>query len=387
MNPPKQANCNPDGGGQRLVKVVFVGAFKETTADGALGGTLYASRSLVASRLSEFVDWELVDSTARSVPAPPTRTRAFLAAKRMSVFARAIARKDVDAVLIFAGSHLGFLEKGTMALVAKQLGKPVILCPRSGLMLDALQQSRVHRWFARRVLERCDRIVCQGETWRRFYAEFAMLPGDRLVTIPNWIDPREYDAGNRLEERRATAPTFLFLGWVEPYKGILDLIDAVALVRSRAENARFLVCGGGAAMAEARLRVDRLGLADTVIFRGWVRGAEKRAVLAESDVLVLPSHREGLPNAVLEGMASGLPIIATKVGAIPDVVEHGRTGLLVEPRNVESLADAIALLASDVESRRRMARAAREVIEREHDVEVAWPRFLNEFRAIRHSSC
>lgn len=365
----------------RRLSIVFVGAFQEAAKDGAVGGSLFAARSLVASPLAEHVRWLLVDSTSRSVPPPGIPVRAFFAARRMVKFAVLVGRPDTDATLIFAGADLGFVEKGVMALMSKAAGKPVLFSPRSGLMIDAVARSRAQRWFVRAVLSRCDRVVCQGESWRSFYQDLTGLPGERLVTIPNWIDLKEY-AGIRPARRAEGPPVFLYLGWIETYKGALDLVHAVGRARVELAGARVIVCGRGSALPEARRLTEELGLQEIIDFRGWVLGEQKRAVLAESDVLVLPSHLEGLPNALLEAMATGLPVIATRVGAIPDVVEDGKCGLLIEPGDVEALGRSMSRLAGDPGERERMGAAAREKIARDHDIEIAWPRMLAAMRAV-----
>jgi glycosyltransferase involved in cell wall biosynthesis len=360
---------------ERPLTVLFVGAFRESAQDGAVGGSLYASRTLIDSPITEHVRWILVDSTMRSVLPPPLPVRATRAARRIIRFAVAVARPSTDATLIFTGSHLGFLEKGLMALISKAVGKPVLLSPRSGLMIDAVARSRLQRRLVRAVLSRCDLVICQGRTWKDFYRDLTGLPEERLVTIPNWIKLSDY-AGVRSASRPQGPTVFLYLGWVEPYKGIFDLIRAVDGRRAELQEARVVVCGKGSALPEAQRLTEALDLGGMISFKGWVLGDRKRAALAEADVLVLPSHREGMPNALLEAMASGLPVIATGVGSIPDVVINGGSGLLVPPADPVALGGALARLAANADERRRMGRAAQQRVARDHDVSVAWPRLL-----------
>ncbi len=228
-----------NGASSRTLTVVFVGAFQEAAKDGAIGGSLVAARSLVASPLAKHVRWVLIDSTTRSVPPPSIPVRALFAALRTLRFVAAVARPSTDATLIFSGAHLGFVEKGLMAMMSKAAGKPVLFSPRSGMMIDAIATSPAQRWLVRTLLSRCDRIVCQGETWRRFYQELTGLPAERLVSIPNWIDLREYATIRPVEPARpARPPVFLYLGWLEPYKGVTDLIHAVHRARAALSGAR-----------------------------------------------------------------------------------------------------------------------------------------------------
>jgi glycosyltransferase involved in cell wall biosynthesis len=106
-----------------------------------------------------------------------------------------------------------------------------------------------------------------------------------------------------------------------------------------------------------------------VIFAGPVFGADKVKLLAGADVMLLPSYSEGLPYALLEGMAAGIPVVATPVGAIPDVVAEGIHGLLVPPRDGKAIAEALALLAGDRERLSWMSRACRRRIRAAFSIE------------------
>jgi glycosyltransferase involved in cell wall biosynthesis len=360
--------------GLKPITVLFVGGFREKTGDGAVGGSLVAARSLVSSGIARHVEWILLDTTMRSVPGPPLPVRVLFAARRVVRFVLSARRDTTDLVLIFAGTNWGFVEKGVMALVAKAMGKPVLFSPRAGPMKDFLRIPVAHA-FAREVLSRCDRVICQGDTWTMFYRELTGLPERRVISIPNWVDLADFAFVPRTTQSdRATV--ILYLGWLERSKGVLDLIHAVDRYRSSLGNAKLILCGGGGAADEARELTRTLGLEDMISFPGWVHGEEKRRLLTSSDILVLPSHSEGMSNAVLEGMACGLAVLATRVGAIPDVVEDGRSGVLVEARDVDALGQALVRLVQDPEERARLGRGARETVARGHDLEGAWKRML-----------
>jgi glycosyltransferase involved in cell wall biosynthesis len=137
-------------------------------------------------------------------------------------------------------------------------------------------------------------------------------------------------------------------------KGHLDLLAALATL---ADPPRVCLVGDGPDRAAILAAVDRLGLAGVVELAG--HRPDARTVLPGYQFAVLPSHHEGLPNAVLEAMAAGLPVVATAVGAVPDVVADGVTGFVVPPRAPEALAAAIGRLAGDPALRTRFGTAAR----------------------------
>src|SRR5207248_6533482 len=135
----------------------------------------------------------------------------------------------------------------------------------------------------------------------------------------------------------------LYLGWVERFKGVFELLDAVAVLHANPQAPAFLVsiAGEGSEAAAVRTWVEEKGLSDFVRIQGLLEGERRLAALEQAHIFVLPSHTEGLPNAMIEAMAAGLPVVVTPVGSIPDVVVDGTNGLLVRPRDSAALAAAL----------------------------------------------
>lgn len=372
--------CPGDFAVARPIRVLFVGGFAEVQADGSVGGVLTASRSLLQSGISRYVEWIPLDSSSLSVPPPPLAVRTLRAGRRLFQFTSLLMRGHVDITLLFASDGASLIEKGLMALIARARGTRVIFAPRSGFVPDNLASSRLLRWFVPFVLQRCDRVLCQGAVWARFYGSIG-VPPDRITTIPNWIEV-PYALDRSAYGPRSDEVCFLYLGWVERFKGIFDLIDAAALAGSRLDGARFVICGRGSDLDAAFRHAAALGLAERFEFRGWVTGAAKDEVLRGADVYVHPSHREGMPNALLEAMGSGLACIAARSGGIPDLIPTPQIGVLYEAGDVAALADALSSLAADRERRLALGEAARQRILTEHGIDAAWPRVLELFRSV-----
>jgi glycosyltransferase involved in cell wall biosynthesis len=138
-------------------------------------------------------------------------------------------------------------------------------------------------------------------------------------------------------------------------KGIEYFLQAAAIVRRQCPRARFLIVGGSYFEPEYKPALERLAanmnLSDVVVFTGERNDIPD--VLQEIDISVLPSLSEGLSNSLLESMAAGLPIVATNVGGNPEIVQDGRTGLLVPPRNAEALSTAIIRILQNPDLARR----------------------------------
>lgn len=174
------------------------------------------------------------------------------------------------------------------------------------------------------------------------------------------------------------APAFgkrvAFVGRLDPVKGALLLIEAMAEVLKTHPDATLTLAGDGPARAPAEARAKALGLAGSVHFAGFMTQPQVADLLANSDMLVLPSFAEGLPVVYMEALASRIPVVASRVAGVQELVEDGVTGFTVPPGDVATLADRMSRLMSDPELSARMGEAGRTAVEREHDIarEGAW---------------
>jgi glycosyltransferase involved in cell wall biosynthesis len=171
-------------------------------------------------------------------------------------------------------------------------------------------------------------------------------PGVDLVPVPA-------SSGNR-----AAIGT---VGRLEPVKRLDRLISAAAKLRPRFPSLRVLIAGDGASRPDLERLARDLSLGDAVEFAGWRDDVAN--FHRELGVFCVPSEHEGFGLAALEAMASGLPVVASRVGGLPELVEDGRTGFLVPAGDVDALADRIGRLLDDGELRARMGAAATRAVE------------------------
>src|SRR5439155_23841531 len=170
-------------------------------------------------------------------------------------------------------------------------------------------------------------------------------------------------------------PVIAVLARLVPFKGIQYFLEAAALIASRVPESRFLVIGdahpgddGRAYRQQLERYADRLGLSQRLVFTGFRLDVPE--LLSEVTVSVRPCvSSEGLSNALLESMAAGVPVVATRVGGNPEVVQDGRTGLLVPPRDPHALANAISRLLEDPGLARRFGRAGRDRVAEHFSIE------------------
>jgi glycosyltransferase involved in cell wall biosynthesis len=178
-------------------------------------------------------------------------------------------------------------------------------------------------------------------------------PESLVTTVPNGVEIPVSNPRPPLPRdlRLEGDPAVLCVGRLCELKGQRDLLDAIARLRESHPRLRAVFAGtdpeGGAYEAFLRRRADQLGLSERVIFAG--HRDDVPALLAATNMLVLPSHHEGMPMIILEAMANGRPVVATCVGGIPELIEDRVSGLLVPPGDVESLANAIARVLEDTQ--------------------------------------
>jgi glycosyltransferase involved in cell wall biosynthesis len=155
---------------------------------------------------------------------------------------------------------------------------------------------------------------------------------------------------------------------LSPEKGLTYLIDALVTLRERyGERVTLRIAGEGPERAKLEAQVATLGLADAVEFTGWLEHDKLPAFLNELDVFALPSTWEGFGVAAAEASACGLPVVATDVYGIPDVVRPGVTGLLVPPKDPAALARALGQLIDNPALRSQFGRAGREYVASHYD--------------------
>jgi glycosyltransferase involved in cell wall biosynthesis len=244
--------------------------------------------------------------------------------------------------------HLNLAERGSVYRKATLLFAAKLVGARVLLHLHAAQLVAEHkvmpgpwRFMVRSMFRSADRVVVLGELWRRWVTETVGVAPRSVTVLRNGVPATTV---SRVARRDGEPFRLLFLGNLLQRKGIVDLLHALAAVQGT--PVALTVAGGGPVDTYRRMAVG-LGIGARVRFTGWVGQAEARDLLAASDALVLPAYDEGLPLVILEAMATGVPVICTPVGAIPEVFEDRRTALFVPPGDRVALSSAIAMLRDD----------------------------------------
>ncbi|MBN1345058.1 MAG: glycosyltransferase family 4 protein [Phycisphaerae bacterium] len=216
-------------------------------------------------------------------------------------------------------------------------------------------------------------LVAVSEAVRADCGRRLRWPASKVSVIHTGIEPGEYGACEPARRRiRAewgfdqTAPLIVTVARLSYEKGLPTLIQAAGELSDRHPSAMFAIVGEGPMRSELAAQIDSLGLSETVRLIGF--RTDVPDVLAAADVFCLPSRMEGMPNVLLEASAARVPIVATRVGGVPELIADNVTGLLVPPGNADALAGAIGRLIEDPSLRDRLGQAARRQVEQEFSV-------------------
>ncbi|MEM2517795.1 MAG: glycosyltransferase family 4 protein [Candidatus Bathyarchaeia archaeon] len=222
--------------------------------------------------------------------------------------------------------------------------------------------------FGKIILFSSDAIIAVSCAVRQHIISLGASP-KKVTVIPNGVDLEEFSSS--FDTQKNIRPDVIFVGRLIPNKGLEYLIEAAKiLIRSGAAKIRFKIVGDGPYRQQIEELVARYGLSPYFEFLGHVPKVSE--ALRNGGIFVRPSLTEGMPLTVLEAMASGLPIIATRVSGTSEIIIPNETGILVEPGNVSQLVEAIKYLIESPTEALRLGRNARDFIERHYKEKFSW---------------
>ncbi|MCI0525354.1 MAG: glycosyltransferase [Acidobacteria bacterium] len=277
---------------------------------------------------------------------------------------------------------------GVDALMAKMMaGAARLVHSEHGRNYPHIHSEPLKRKVARRCLYHLsDAVFAISAEVRDYYCRETGFPRERMPVIPNGVDLRRIDgAGGGARAELGIGSEDFVIGTVarlDATKDTMTLARAFArLYRLRqGKNLKLLIVGAGDQQAVIENFIAEQGLGAAVIFTGLRHDAPR--LYGAMNVFALSSLSEGMPLTVLEAMAARLPVVATNVGAAPELVEEGGTGFLVEPKDDQALAERLARLYSEPELARRFGEAARRKVEREYSLELMLRRYADLYLSV-----
>jgi glycosyltransferase involved in cell wall biosynthesis len=289
-------------------------------------------------------------------------------------------RGDYDVV----HAHVVYLDAIVAGWLRRWTAKPVIAkgaC--SGPSGDAARLSRMPRRLALGGLHRVDTVVAVSRDVREELVRFG-IPPERVVHIPNGVDTRRFapvadreTLRQRMELRGRVA---VFVGRLDAQKGVDILLAAWPRVAAALPDARLLIIGAGPDEAALRAQAAGLPAAARPVWCG--ERDDVAPYLQGADAVVLPSRAEGLSNALLEAMACGAACVASRIGGNDELIEDGRTGVLVPPNDAPALAQAMSRLLAAPDEARRLGLAARAAVEQDYAMDAVVERYASLYVAL-----
>jgi glycosyltransferase involved in cell wall biosynthesis len=272
----------------------------------------------------------------------------------------------IDVLHLNVSERLSVPRKALFLLYGRLFGIPVVMHHHGAEFIPEFDKRsgfyrRLVTWAARSA----DCNIVLGEDWYRFLHDRLGVPPDRLRLMYNAVAGPQVPPPPGL---RAEGPVrLLMLANLSPRKGVGELLEAMRGLRERGRDVELTLAGGGE-VARYRDMAQALGIAGQCRFTGWLKAEEATALLEAADVFVLPSHNEGLPMAILEALSRQVAVVATPVGAIPEVLSDGRDCLLVPPGDVQALKGALDRLITNEQERTCIAVAGRWLFEQRFEL-------------------
>ncbi|MFC5271568.1 glycosyltransferase family 4 protein [Adhaeribacter terreus] len=235
-----------------------------------------------------------------------------------------------------------FIRKYILFFLGKYfLKKKVILHIHSGEFITFYQQSNLLlKYFIKHLVTKADILICLTNSWKvTFKATFGL---NDVISLPNLVDKASELSLIQKKTKISNKTTFLFLGIIKEKKGIFDLIEATAILKNLYPDQFEVLIGGEGESTKLTQLINKYNLTDCIKRLGWIKEEQKHDTLINSDVYILPSYFEGLPMSILEAMSFGMPVIASNVGGIPEIVLDNENGYLIVPGEINELAKKMA---------------------------------------------
>ena len=349
-----------------------------------IGGMTTYFKGLIESNVSEAFAPLIVRSDIVNKYRYRGLKRVIMNALNVPVLAGAVMIKLIQyrpaIVHIQSNSGAGYFEKTLIAMLSRLFSSIVLMHMHGGGFRNYYQRSnRIKRWFIRRCIALNHYIVAPSKAMRETFLLIGVSP-ERVKLLENAVkvpDESVWDHRSSGQEGDGLAGdvTVLFFNSITRAKGIFEFVEAAGRICRELPKVTVRIAGlESPDSVLVRKQIAESCAHERIHFIGPVSEEEKEAELRRADIYVLPSYIEDLPYGLLDAMALGLPCIATAVGGVPSLIEDGRTGLLIPPRDAAMLAEALRRFIADPLLRRRLGAAGRQLIKERY----SWKRRAEE---------
>lgn len=319
------------------------------------GGVATVVHQIYDSEVNKLYRFNLIDTAKLEYKDGVNIANIKFAVKLIIKFLLKVLSMGKCIVHIHTSHYWGFWQDASLVLISKLFSKKVIL-HMHGAQFDNfyLKGGFLTKKLIRFVLSKPEKNIVLSKSWYQFFRHKIKI--DNLILLHNAIETAE----TGLNHTKENGTNVMFVGSLDKRKGLYDVVP-LAIKRLSAENINFIFIGQGD-LEYLKSYYRRIGIYNKCQFVGSISRHSLSDFYQKADIFILPSHAEGLPMTLLETMSFGLPVIATDVGGIPEVVKNGENGFLIKPGDDEALAEYISLLSKDRELRQKMGRNNRKKI-------------------------
>jgi glycosyltransferase involved in cell wall biosynthesis len=333
--------------GKKLNKpyLLIVGAFPIKNKV-IYGGILKSCKIILDSPISKEFRIIPLNSSQISNPPPGLIVRTYLAFIRLIKLIGKLIYFRPKVALIFVSDGAGAIEKGIMVFICSIFKCKTLLFPRAGNLITQTSKSQVMLTLVKFLYKKTNIFLCQGSQWKNYAINTLGINESKTKIISNWTATKsliEIGESRKFQNRKGAAK-ILFVGWLEDFKGVFELLEAAKNLNEEGFHFELTLAGKGHAENDAKEFVIKNNLSNVITFAGWADDVYLKELLKSNEIFVLPSWAEGLPNSMIEAMASGLAVVITPVGVVKDFIVNEKNGLLVETHKVSSLEAAIKKL-------------------------------------------
>ncbi len=326
----------------RKKKVLIVGSFPKDK-NHVTGGIQKNCSILQNSSFFEYFNVKTINITNPDSEKKRFIVRLILGIRNTIIFLYILLLFRPNAVIIFSTNNWGLLEKGLMGVIGKIFGSSIILCPRAS---ESLMENNIMKKVVKFIFSFADYLVCQGEKISNIIIYEYGVKKSKVVLIRNWTATKPLlEIGNKkiksfLQFKKIN---IVFVGWLEKTKGIEELLLSALALKEKKINFKLWVVGDGSQKLKMENFSKQNNLFSLIEFTSWQSELELREIYKKSHIFLLPSWTEGLPNSMIEAMATGCVPVVTNVGNISDFINESN-GVLVKPKQLDELIEKLIKL-------------------------------------------
>lgn len=328
------------------------------------GGITTLISEILKSPVKDDFDLTYIESQAEDFG---TAGKFGLALKAILKFIWACLSKNPALVYVHLGSNASLYRESIFIILAKLMRREVTAHFHAGdINIYFPKQSRLGQGLIRWALADCTDFIAVSQESAGQLCKFA--GSANITVIPNAIDTSVFlDHDSKLSRRNDADPIkLLFVGAMGKLKGETDLARALAILKNSGDQVRATFLGYGS--GDLGNYCEEMGVTGLIEYMGAISMGERIKFFNRADIFVLPTYAEAMPMSVIEAMAAGLPTISTTVGGIPELINDGEDGLLVQPGDIDALAKGISFLVNNDQARYEMGRRAQEKARKNMDI-------------------